>query len=347
MDCLPLVEEFFDGEVDENTGERMRAHLASCAECAAAFDALGAEQEMFLRYDRELEVTPALWHGVRARIADAQPEPRPRSLFSQLSERFAAAFAMLALRPSFASALALLMVGVTAGLLWQLRPAKTVPATEVAHIPTSYATPGAISGTPEKTEPQVVTPSDGANPVENPPSVAEVTGPASVKRAPKFTTAGYAPERVPANKAAASRGVVDINVHAVNDDPLISVAPLAPDDLADVVAQLDPADEAVARHVEKAQMLLRSFKNSRPAEGVGDLAYERELSRKLLDENISLQLDADAAENKTAKRVLSSLEPYLLDISNLRERPTRGDVRSIKERMQKQEIIAALHVYDD
>lgn len=346
MDCLPLVEEFFDGEVDDKTGERMRAHLASCAECAAAFDALGAEQEMFLRYERELEVTPALWQGVRARIADATPEPRPQPFLSKLSERVAAAFAMLALRPSFASALALLMVGVTAGLLWQLRPAKTVPASEVAHNPTSYATPGAISGTPEKTEPQVVTTSDGDNPVVNPPSVAEVTGPASGKRAPKFTTATYAPERLPANHAV-SRGVVDINVHAVNEEPLISIAQLAPDDLADVVAQLDPADEAVARHVEKAQMLLRSFKNSRSAEGVADLAYERELSRKLLDENISLQLDADAAENKTAKRVLSSLEPYLLDISNLRERPTRGDVRSIKERMQKQEIIAALHVYDD
>ena len=56
VDCLPLLEEFFDGEVDDKTGGRMRDHLASCADCAEAFDALRAEQEMFLRYDRELEV---------------------------------------------------------------------------------------------------------------------------------------------------------------------------------------------------------------------------------------------------------------------------------------------------
>ena len=112
-------------------------------------------------------------------------------------------------------------------------------------------------------------------------------------------------------------------------------------------ALLDPEDEAVARHVERAQVLLRSFKNTRAAEGEGDLAYERELSRKLLEENISLQLDADADGNKKAKKVLSQLEPYLTDISNLRDRPEREQLRSIKERMQKQEIIAALHVYDD
>ena len=94
-------------------------------------------------------------------------------------------------------------------------------------------------------------------------------------------------------------------------------------------------------------MLLRSFKNTRAAEGEGDLAYERGLSRKLLEENISLQLDADADGNKNAKKVLSQLEPYLTDISNLRDRPEREQLRSIKERMQKQEIIAALHVYDD
>jgi hypothetical protein len=34
-----------------------------------------------------------------------------------------------------------------------------------------------------------------------------------------------------------------------------------------------------------------------------------------------------------------------LDISNLRDEPSREEVRSIKERMQKKEIIASLQVY--
>jgi hypothetical protein len=129
--------------------------------------------------------------------------------------------------------------------------------------------------------------------------------------------------------------------------PAVASAALIEQDVADAVALLDPEDEAVARHVERAQVLLRSFKNTRAADGEADIAYEREASRKLLEENISLQIDADADNNKKAKKVLSQLEPYLNDIANLRDRPARGELRSIRERMEKQEIIAALHVYDD
>src|SRR5918999_548615 len=110
VDCLPLLEEFFDGEVDDKTNGRMRDHLASCAGCAEAFDALRAEQEMFLRYDRELEVSPALWHGVRA------------------------AAALFALRPALASSLALMAVGVTAGLLWQATSSRRSPNTNAVHL---------------------------------------------------------------------------------------------------------------------------------------------------------------------------------------------------------------------
>src|SRR5918993_2236150 len=98
--CLPLLEEFFDGEVDDKTNGRMRDHLASCAGCAEAFDALRAEQEMFLRYDRELEVSPALWHGVRAAIADERPRPERRPFLLSLREQLAAAAALFALRPA-------------------------------------------------------------------------------------------------------------------------------------------------------------------------------------------------------------------------------------------------------
>jgi hypothetical protein len=46
-----------------------------------------------------------------------------------------------------------------------------------------------------------------------------------------------------------------------------------------------------------------------------------------------------------AEELLGSLEPFLLDIANLPDRPSNGDVRSIKERMQKKEIVSALQIY--
>ena len=108
----------------------------------------------------------------------------------------------------------------------------------------------------------------------------------------------------------------------------------------------DPGDKEVAQHVERTQMLLRAFKNARPAEGdTVDVAYEKSHARKLLAENATLQLDAETRGDKDTQQVLDRIEPFLLDIANLRDQPSREEVRSIKERMQKNEIIAALQVY--
>ena len=119
-ECLPLLEEFADGEVDRQTGDLMGAHMAACAECAEAFDALRAEQEMYLRYDRELEVSPALWEAVRERVAEIPParEPKRLPLMSRLREQFAVFAAALSVRPALASSMALVLVGVAAGVLW-------------------------------------------------------------------------------------------------------------------------------------------------------------------------------------------------------------------------------------
>ena len=361
VDCLPLLEEFFDGEVDDKTNGRMRDHLAACADCAEAFDALRAEQEMFLRYDRELEVSPALWQGVRAAIAEERPAPeRRRPFLLTLRDQLAAAAALFALRPALASSLALMAVGLTAGLLWQAtsqRPSGVAP-TEIAGggggirpAPTTNATDFSTGRAQD-----AVARDNNAAPISSVPGHDDATGTTDAggtnvtRRAQPSAVESTAP-RSRATARRETTGVVSFvdAGHNGAEDALPSVASssLVEDDMADAAALLDPEDEAVARHVERAQVLLRSFKNTRAAEGEGDLAYERELSRKLLEENISLQLDADADDNKKAKKVLSQLEPYLTDISNLRDRPEREQLRSIKERMQKQEIIAALHVYDD
>ncbi|HEX6623171.1 MAG TPA: zf-HC2 domain-containing protein [Pyrinomonadaceae bacterium] len=356
VDCLPLLEEFFDGEVDDKTNGRMRDHLAVCADCAEAFDALRAEQEMFLRYDRELEISPALWQGVRAAIADERPRPERRPFLLSLRERLAAAAALFALRPALASSLALMAVGITAGLLWQAasqRPTGVAPTDIADSNGGARPAPSTDQTAITSTAPQVAQINDGETPDgdDEPGEVAPVKLDGEHVKPETAARVSSKSARVPAAPDAGDGIVRFLDAdHAITaDDSLPSVASASQggDDLADAAALLDPEDEAVARHVERAQVLLRSFKNTRAAEGEGDLAYERELSRKLLEENITLQLDADADGNKKAKKVLSQLEPYLTDISNLRDRPEREQLRSIKERMQKQEIIAALHVYDD
>src|SRR5262249_53197868 len=99
-----------------------------------------------------------------------------------------------------------------------------------------------------------------------------------------------------------------------------------------------------ASHFEKAQLLLRSFRNAR-AEGKSaavDLAYEKRQAGKLVYDNILLRREAEAKGNLPVEEALNSLEPLLLDIANLPDRPSRGEVQAIRERIQKQEIIATL-----
>lgn len=103
-------------------------------------------------------------------------------------------------------------------------------------------------------------------------------------------------------------------------------------------------DPEVARHIERAQLLLRSFKNARDTDGP-DVAYEKQRSRTLLSQNAVLRRGAEAKGNLPVGELLGSVEPFLLDIANLPDNPNSDDVRSIKARMQKKEIIAALQIY--
>ncbi len=121
---------------------------------------------------------------------------------------------------------------------------------------------------------------------------------------------------------------------------------------SDLVAYRQPMinpfiDIETARHIERAQLLLRSFRNTRDSgsQPDPDLSYEKQQSRGLVYKNILLRRDAEAKGNMPAEELLGSLEPFLLDIANLPDRPSNADVRSIKERMQKKEIVSALQIY--
>ncbi|HEX7958179.1 MAG TPA: zf-HC2 domain-containing protein, partial [Pyrinomonadaceae bacterium] len=152
-DCLPLIEEYFDGEVAESAAARMGAHLAACETCAAALDALSFEQEIYARYDRGLEAGPDLWARVSAEIAR---EPRaeipaaPRPFLGRARERFATAFGAAAWRPALASSMAVLLIAAAAGSLWLARRSPKTPGAEVAEnvpaAPAALTPPAPVKG---------------------------------------------------------------------------------------------------------------------------------------------------------------------------------------------------------
>lgn len=367
-DCLPLIEEYFDGEVTTQTGERIGAHLSACADCAAALDALSFEQEVYARYDRGgLEVTPDLWARVSAEIARTPPPSESpaagRNFLSRASAYLAAALGTLAARPALASSLALLLVSAAVGTLWLSRKARTtyVPS-EVAVRNTPAPAAAASPTVPEITGGggnSSEAPAGGGSQVINDGGV--VSAAENSHREVALRTVNIAPGVV-ANeddieKLLATPSAPPLNPNIVVIQPDRHGDQETAADIVDAgfpvgerVAQssrpLDPEEKDVARHVERAQMLLRSIKNVRASEMAdADITYEKDLSRKLLAENATLQLEAEVKGDKESKQVLDQLEPFLLEIANMGEKPSRDEVRSIRERVKKDEIVAALQVY--
>jgi len=126
-----------------------------------------------------------------------------------------------------------------------------------------------------------------------------------------------------------------------------------PTDQSDVlssdVGYLDMDDQDTAKHIEQSKLLLRSIKNVAIADNDDeiDVTYDKALSRRLLNENVVLRRDAEMKAKFPTKTLLADLEPFLIDIANLPDRARAEDVRVIKERVQKTEIVAALVDYQD
>jgi hypothetical protein len=109
----------------------------------------------------------------------------------------------------------------------------------------------------------------------------------------------------------------------------------------------DVDDQDTAKHIEQTQNLLRSIRNVQLNDNDQDIdvTYDKALSRRLLNENIVLRRDAEMKDKFPTKALLSDLEPFLIDIANLPDQAKPDDVRAIKERVKKTEIVAALIGY--
>ena len=284
--CLELLEEYLDGELAVEDREQIDAHLITCSECSESFAALSAEQEIFARYDREIEVPPFLWTRVAAHTV-SESNVAKRGWLPGVFRK-----------ASFASAIAVTLIVIAIGVVYLLSSNKT-PEPKLAKSP-----------------------SETPNPNPAPQSVPSVV--------PKH------------------------EVIAAGPRPKLRAKPTTPTpDQSDVLSSdpgyLDMDDQDTANHIEQSKLLLRSIKNVAIADNDDevDVTYDKALSRRLLNENVVLRRDAEMKAKFPTKTLLADLEPFLIDIANLPDRARAEDVRVIKERVQKTEIVAALVDYQD
>jgi Putative zinc-finger len=274
--CSELLEEYLDGELAPRDREGVGEHLIGCVDCSTKFEALTAEQELFARYDREIEVPPFLW----TRIAE-----------HALSESREAKRGWFGMR--LAGAMAVLVIAVVVGIVYfRSRQAPPAPETFVTQQ--------------QKPQPEVVF----------------------------------------------GRGLTRMNADLPRRGTKRAVKRVTVDEAGVLSSDLgypDIDEQDTARHIEQTQILLRSIKNlpvSDSDEEV-DVSYDKALSRRLLNENVVLRRDAEMKAKFPTKTLLADLEPFLIDIANLPDHARPEDVRVIKERVQKTEIVAALLDYQE
>jgi hypothetical protein len=344
VECLPLIEEYVDGELDERMMERVAAHLSTCADCATEFAELSREQELYALYRRDVEVTTADWNIVRVRVEqekDTQPYEARRASLGEWLKGLAGPHRRFS--PAHFAALLLIIICITAGVIYlnSNHGSRDLASKPSQHNPAS--TPAEIkeAATPDKgNEPKLAVAQDENKERDN--------------SNPTVTTAVNHPaERVkkerPVEQASLPRPENLRVKEPTFDEP-------ARFEVADGNSAFTGTrqtgvdgdfDFEIVRHSERAQMLLRSFRNLRltASNRPLDVSYEKGQSRKLLYQNIALRRDAAARGDEATAELLDTLEPILLDIAHLPDRAKPQDVRSIEQRMEKKEIVAALQVH--
>ena len=140
-DCRNLLTEYIDGETIDTEAEQITALLITCAACTSEFEALTAEQEIFARYDRELNITPAMWSAIQERTA-AERHIARRSQFNPRAW-LAGLFTAPRFGLAFSGAMAVLLAAVVIGVMYLRTQPQIAPPGEVviAHPPGSVPPP--------------------------------------------------------------------------------------------------------------------------------------------------------------------------------------------------------------
>ncbi|HEX8852968.1 MAG TPA: zf-HC2 domain-containing protein [Pyrinomonadaceae bacterium] len=344
-----------DGELGRDEAGETELHLRACVICRQAREDFLHLRAQISAYRAELD--PRTQRAALAGILAAGASEKMRSprggggivpqarRAAPFSGRFAGLFGGRANAPAWAAACVLLVACALFALIFMRDahpPAHTIADSTPAHSPAaaSSATNTMTEREPRAANSQAET---GAT------AEAQIVRPRRAAPTPK-TRVRFETASASATKRAARGAPTDAERAAASSSVELPTREL---DAETVLAGAGAAREfridgatGTTRHVEQAQLLLRSFRNVRltGARTAADLAEEKRRSQKLLYRNIVLRREAATKGDLPVERVLSSLEPILIDIANLPERPEGNEVLAIRERMQRKNIVAMLQV---
>lgn len=314
-----------DGELQPTEVAQVKQHLQQCAECHEAHESFLLLRGQLNSYDTPIDSTAV--NTALAKVLSQSPQTsrdiKPAFATPTWSERLAALFGTeRSFAPRFAAVAALVLVALTLGtvaLFMQPREPEVAKVTE-SQTPAAASTPSpqADAGNPQAQK--------SSN--DQPPAARDSKG--VVQPKPSRTPA----QNVPRPQRKRTQTVP--NYSAIEDNVAANPRSL----------QQAEVELLTARHLEQSELLLRAFRNVRPVKAgqAPDIRYERERAQKLLYQNMLIRREADAKGDVQVATLLDSLEPILLDIANLHNKPANEEVNAIKDRVERKSLVPLLQI---
>lgn len=363
-DCRAWIEEYVDGEVDEQDRSLMDSHLSACISCCAAYEELVAEEQFLIdNYQPEISVSAGAWANVRAGYREA-PSALPPKLLGRLRGALLTVSSFASPQPALkiASMCILLACGVYLASRIASSPSRNAPemaSEEGAGIAaTRQGSPGeappANSGRANGHEQQNSAAADiqRSSAPTTPRAMQDAAAMASSSSGVGYSRRASS-QTVGRPKAGDHlRSGPEVLIARANDGGEATVVASPQRDVtAEAGEPLSTTNSSVnlqaARHLEKVQLVLRSFSNQSAAEGDDelDVSYVNQLSKRLLSANNTLRQEMKDKGDLRSEVVLNNLDPFLADIAALPDRVSRIEARGIEERLRREGVVSALPVF--
>jgi hypothetical protein len=129
-ECRRIMDQLVEGELNQRAVPEVSAHLAACLACDRCYQFLIREQKMFRQCLLTVEAAPTLWDGLRSQIEELNAPTNRHS--GSLFERARFPFRTPRLNLLSMAALALIIVGVTVGMVRYLSSRETMTQRVIA-----------------------------------------------------------------------------------------------------------------------------------------------------------------------------------------------------------------------
>lgn len=350
-ECRQQTEAYFDGELDARTTENIAIHLAACASCASLFDELEGEAEVYKSYERDIELSPALWTAIEARLAVEPVGGRARQSHSTARLRAWLAGAVATPRVAFGATAATVFACLIIAAALYNGGREATPQQEIANVRgqiEQLAAAGRTVATSNTKSERAPTP-EGHDQVPQSGTSHANANQSRIQASLKSKESNI--RLVSKGKRDTTQGMLASDRRRIRAQTGRDLAPASIAGADVVVARITERpneaqggfEDVWQRHAEQSQLLLRSFRNARGRGETVDVAYERAQARRLLSRNIVLRRDAARRGRVLTEETLSRLEPVLLDIANLPAKTSPEDVRAVNARINEGEFVATLH----